>query len=90
MRARDIVAEVRKVKALQDLRVIQGAVRARWSELQRDALNQFEVGDTVIWIGKGENTIRGAVVRKWTKSATIRADDGTMHRVDGSLLRGPS
>lgn len=91
LRVAEIVALVNECTTLDDLRVVQGAVRARWSEIQRNAVGQFKAGDRVEWNNSKTGSImQGTIVKLNIKSVTVRLDNGQKWKVDGSLLREES
>jgi hypothetical protein len=84
----EISRDISNVSTLDELRVINAALSARWKQLQRVAVVQFRPGDRVQFLNRrnGE-TVTGFVVKINQKSVSMRADSGVNWKVAGCLLK---
>jgi hypothetical protein len=76
-----------EVHSGEDLREIGRMLNRRHSEIQRSAIQNFSIGDPVVFEGKHGIEYSGTVIRINTKRVSVKTPGGQTWRVSPTLLK---
>ena len=78
---------IAQAESVHDLNRINALVKAKWTQMQAKAANQFYTGERVTFFSPKRGNITGVVTKINVKTVKVRADGGVLWTVAPSLLK---